>query len=249
MDIGLAGKVVAITGGCGGLGQAFARRFADEGARIALIDIAIPDGACGAIGAAPQDCIAIECDQARDEDVTAAAEAILEKFGRCDILINNAGFFPIIPFEDLSLETWRRTFAINVDSMFTFSQILSRSMAANGWGRIINISSIQVWSKAVIGPHYTGSKGAVIGLTRSLADALGPKGITVNSIAPGIIASDAVKASTVSHDLEIAARQRQAVPRIGQPDDLAGLAIFLCSDAASFISAQTIAVDGGINRR
>lgn len=249
METGLAGKVVAITGGCGGLGSAFARRFVAEGARVALIDITIPDDACERISATPDNCATIQCDLSRDDQVEAAARAVLDRFGRCDILINNAGYFPVIPFEELSLENWRRTFAINVDSMFILSQILSGSMAEHGWGRIINISSIQFWSRSVIGPHYTGSKGAVIGLTRSLADALGPKGITVNSIAPGIIATDAVKASVVSPDLELAARQRQAIPRIGQPDDLAGLAVFLASEAASFISAQTIAVDGGINRR
>lgn len=249
MESGLTGKVVAITGGCGGLGTAFARRFAAEGAKIALLDIAIPEDACARALCSDDNCIAIQCDLSNDDQVIAAAQAVLDRFGRCDILINNAGYFPVIPFEDLSIERWRHTFAINVDSMFTLSQIFSKSMADNGWGRIINISSIQFWSRAVIGPHYTGSKGAVIGLTRALADALGSKGITVNSIAPGIIATDAVKASVVSSDLEVAARQRQAVPRIGQPDDLAGLAVFLASDAASFISAQTIAVDGGINRR
>lgn len=249
MKFGLEGKVVVVTGGCGGLGAAFARHFAEAGADVALLDLNVVEDAAGPIRDLGRRCELVRCDLSDGTQVASAAATVLDKLGRCDVLVNNAAIFPILQPQEITNDIWRRTYAVNVDAPWLLSRAFAPGMIERGWGRIINIASIQFWTKMAIGAHYTSSKGAVIGLTRALADELGPHGITVNAIAPGVIATDAVKRSAVAGQLEVAAKERQAVKRIGVPNDLSGLAVFLASDQASFISAQTIAVDGGITRR
>jgi len=249
MEMGLKEKVVVVTGGCSGLGNAFARRFAEEGADVVLLDLNANEDAAKPIRDMGRECMVVRCDLADPAQIATASAAVLDRFGHCDILVNNAAVFPILSFDKMTAEEWRHTYAVNVDAIFLLCRAFAPGMIERGWGRIINIASIQFWTKMAMGPHYTSSKGAVIGLTRALADELGPHGITVNAIAPGIIATEAVKASAVAGQFEVAATTRQVVKRIGVPEDLSGLAAFLASDLASFISAQTIAVDGGITRR
>ena len=248
MDCRFDGKVAVITGSGRGLGRAFAERFARSGADIVLTDINIPDEAVQAIEALDRQCLAVTCDVSKDDDVNRLAEKTRERFGRCDILVNNAAVFPVLTFAEMSFAQWERAYEVNIHGMFRTCKAFTQGMIDRQWGRIINIASIQFWTKTMCGPHYTSSKGAVIGLTRALSDELGPHGITVNAIAPGAIGTDTVRASLLGPQLEIAAQQRQSIRRVGMPDDLAGPAAFLASDYASFINGQTIVVDGGIFR-
>jgi NAD(P)-dependent dehydrogenase (short-subunit alcohol dehydrogenase family) len=243
----LRGKVCVVTGGARGIGRAFAEHFAEAGVKVAILDLSIPEGLPEAIAKRGAQCIAVLCDVADPAQVEAARAAVDAQIGECDILINNAATFPVISFEEISFEQWKRAFDVNIHGMFLMCKAFTSGMRRRQWGRIINIASIQFWTKTLCGPHYSSSKGAVIGLTRALADELGPHGITVNALAPGAIGTENVLASALGPSIQIAPT-RQAIKRMGAPEDLAGAAGFLASEQASFVTGQTIIVDGGIFR-
>jgi NAD(P)-dependent dehydrogenase (short-subunit alcohol dehydrogenase family) len=242
----LRGKVCVVTGGARGIGRAFAERFAEAGAKVAILDLSIPEGVSEAIGKRGTQCIAVPCDVADPAQVEAARAAVEAQIGECDVLINNAATFPVISFDEISFQQWKRAFDVNIHGVFLMCKAFTAGMRRGQWGRIINIASIQFWTKTLCGPHYSSSKGAVIGLTRALADELGPHGITVNALAPGAIGTENALAALGSN-IQIAPT-RQAIKRMGAPEDLAGAAVFLASEHASFITGQTIIVDGGIFR-
>lgn len=247
MNCDLQGKVCVVTGGARGIGRAFAGRFAEAGARVAVLDLSIPDGLTDAIGRHGGRCIGVQCDVSDPAQVEAARAAVNDQIGECDIMINNAATFPVISFEEISFQQWKRAFDVNIHGVFLMCKAFTHGMKRRQWGRIINIASIQFWTKTLCGPHYSSSKGAVIGLTRALADEFGQYSITVNALAPGAIGTENALASPLGPSIQVAA-SRQAIRRMGEPEDLAGAAVFLASDHASFITAQTIIVDGGIFR-
>lgn len=242
------GKVAVVTGGAAGIGQAIAMRFAQEGADIAVADIGPTGDTEGAVKAAGRRFLSMKCDTSRPAEVQAFADEVHSSFGRCDILVNNVGIYPLTPFEDLDFEQWKRTFEINVDSQFLMSKAFVPGMKKNGWGRIISMTSTVFWLKIDAYTHYISTKAANIGFTRALASELGPHGITVNAIAPSLVRTATTEASPLAGMFEALPQMLQAIPRLQVPSDLTGAAAFLASDDAAFMTGQTLAVDGGMVR-
>jgi len=244
-------KVAVITGAANGIGQAFAQRLAQDGAHVAIADIAPADATVRLVEQADRDALAGTCDVTSPEAVTALADAVAQRFGRCDILVNCAGIFPQQAFDDMTFADWRRVLSINLDSAFLLSSAFVPGMKRRGWGRIVNLASSTLGSVVTGFVHYVASKGGIVGFTRALASELGPHGITVNAISPGLTRTPGTlarkpRAGLASMDEEFAAvATMQAIKRGEVPDDLVGTMSFLTSDDAAFITGQTLNVDGG----
>ena len=251
MGKGHKDKVAVITGGANGIGQAFAKRLAEDGVHIGIADIADGAQTVKLVEAAGRQALACQCDVTSPDSVAAMASAVQQKFGRCDILINCAGIFPQRAFDDMTYEDWRRVLTINLDSAFLVSKQFVPSMKQRQWGRIVNMASSTLGSVVSGFVHYMSSKAGCVGFTRALASELGPYGITVNAISPGLTRSPGTLArkprpgvSSMEEEFQIAANA-QAIKRGAVPDDLVGTVSYLTSDDAAFITGQTLNVDGG----
>jgi NAD(P)-dependent dehydrogenase (short-subunit alcohol dehydrogenase family) len=245
-------RVAVVTGGARGLGQACALRLAERGYDLAIVDLIDPIDAADAVRATGRRALAIQCDVAVPDDVARAVAAVEEEFGRCDVLVNNAGIFPRQTFDDLDLELWRRVLDVNLTAAFLFSKAVVPGMTDRGFGRIINISSNTVGLPVEGMTHYITSKAAVIGFTRALASEIGRHGITVNSVAPGLTPTEGLLANqptaAVGEQLLEQMVTRQPVKRATRPTDIADAVVWFASDEAGFVSAQTLVVDGGLVR-
>lgn len=244
-------KVAVITGASNGLGQAFAKRLAEDGVHIAIADIAPGDATAKMVEAAGRQALVCKCDVASPDSVAAMAAEVQKKFGRCDILINSAGIFPQMGFDQMKFEDWRRVLSINLDSVFLCTQAFVPGMMQRKWGRIVNMSSSTVGSVTTGFVHYVSSKSGIVGFTRALSGELGPHGITVNAIAPSLTRTPGAMArkpragiSSIDEEFELIA-QSQSIKRVEVPDDLIGTASYLTSDDAAFVTGQTINVNGG----
>ncbi len=240
----LAGRVALVTGAASGIGRAIALRFAQEGAMISVVDINL-DGAKNVvreIKALKGKAIAIKCDVSKEKQVEQAVEKTQEQLGNVGILVNNAGCAGGCFISDLSTEEWRMMFGVHCDGMFFFSRAVIKCMERGD--RIISMSSMDGIQGQVFSSHYAAAKAAVIGFTTSLSLELAPRGITVNAIAPGVIRTSMgemlVEVAPSNFTNEIPAL------RWGKPEDIAETALFLASPGASYITGQTILVDGGI---
>jgi NAD(P)-dependent dehydrogenase (short-subunit alcohol dehydrogenase family) len=244
----LAGKTVLYTGAAGGLGLETTLHLLETGARVIAIDN--DDAKIAALRAAAAekrlDGLAIhKLDLSDLEGLRRALQAIAEDIGGFDIVINNAAIYPSKKFEDYTLAEMQRVQTINVDAGIVCVQVALPFMKAKGWGRIINMSSITRsggWSDLT---PYVQSKAAVVGLARAWAREFGTYGITVNAIAPGAFPTDAEKIHPDLVAYEKRILDSQAIKRRGNSNDIANALMFLASDAASFITGQTINVDGG----
>jgi len=241
----LNGKTAVITGGASGIGQAFARRLAADGANIAIADIKASDETRDAVETEGVRCISKICDVTSPDDVAAFKAAVKKVFGGADILVNNVGIYPIIPFAELTFDQWKAIHAVNVDSLFLFSQAFVPFMKDRGFGRIINMTSTVNWLMIENYVHYITTKAACIGFTRGLANDLGKHGITVNAIAPSLVRNDTTEASPLAEMFD-AITTMQAIPQLQTPEDLVGTLSFLVSEDAAFITGQTLIVDGGM---
>jgi NAD(P)-dependent dehydrogenase (short-subunit alcohol dehydrogenase family) len=243
---GAAGRVAVVTGAARGIGQAIALRLAEAGHALALGDVRPADETADAIGKAGGEAFCVGCDLGSAAGVDVLVREVSGRFGRCDVLVNCAGLMLFQPFAEVTLDTWRRIQAVNVEAAFQLCAAFVPGMAERGFGRIVNVASNTVWKPPGAGfVPYIASKGAIVGFTRALATELGASGITVNAIAPGLTRSPgAEEGNTEEHFDEV--RMAQAVPRSLQPGDMAGAVAFLASDDAAMISGQTLRIDGGL---
>ena len=234
-------KTVLITGGSRGIGRAMVELFASRGYSVAFTYLKSEEQAkslAEATGA-----IAIKADSASEADVISAVQAVRERFGDVDCLINNAGVSSFSLFTDLTLEDWNRHLAINLTGSFLYSKAVIPGMVAKKSGRIINVSSMWGITGSSCEVHYSTAKAGLIGMTKALAKELGPSGITVNAIAPGLIETDMNK--SLSEDDIKAIEDETPLMRIGYPEEVAKVALFLAEDGASFITGEVMNVSGG----
>jgi NAD(P)-dependent dehydrogenase (short-subunit alcohol dehydrogenase family) len=241
------GKVVIVTGAAGGLGRAFAQGFASAGASLVVadIDMAGVDETAALISATGARAVAVKVDVTSKESTDALAQAALDAFGRIDVLINNAAIYATLtrkPFTEIDPAEWDRVMNVNVKGAWLCSASVFPKMSHPG-GRIVNIASATVYSGSPLWMHYVASKAAVIGMTRVMAREVGGDGVTVNAIAPGFTLTEA--SLSLIEDAETYGVERGAIKRSSQPDDIVGTALFLASDNASYITGQTLVVDGG----
>src|SRR5262245_40616532 len=220
MGKGHKDKVAVITGAANGIGQAFAKRLAEDGVHVAIADIAPGDATVKLVEAAGRQALACKCDVTSPDSVKATAAEVQKTFGHCDILINCAGVFPQKAFDDMTFEDWRRVLSINLDSAFLMSAAFVPGMKQRKWGRIVNMASATLGSVPTGFVHYVSSKAGLVGFVRALAGELGPHGITVNAIAPSLTRSPGTlarkpRAGMANMDEEFAiVAQTQAIKRV-----------------------------------
>jgi len=245
----LDGKVAIVTGGSRGLGFWMAEALAEAGANVVLCARKLEpcEEAARAIREIGVRSLAVGCDVTDPDAVKTLVEKAVSEFGRVDILINNAGFIWEEPPEKVSLETWNKTLAINATGTFLCSQEAGKQMIKQGWGKIINIASIS--GLASVDPElsntvpYSAAKGAIVALTRDLARKWCQYNITVNAIAPGYFATKMSKYLAEHRQPQLMSAIR--MKRLGTKDEIKGVAVFLASAAANYITGQILAVDGG----
>jgi len=242
----LQGRTALVTGGATGIGQAIAIALANAGADVIITANLQPEtDTRNAVEAAGRRFFAIRADLRDAGAVDGLARRVLDDIGPVDILVNNAGIIRREAADQFADADWRDVTAVNLDAVWKLSQHFGRFMLEAGRGRIINIASLLSFQGGVRVPAYAASKHAVLGLTRALANEWTARGVTVNAIAPGYIETD--NTAPLRADAE---RNRQILERIpagrwGSPKDIGGTAVFLASDAASYVSGQILAVDGG----
>ena len=243
--LNLKDKVVIITGAAGGLGKAFALAFANEGAKVAVCDKNIK-GATETAQEIGNDAIAIEVDVANEASTQAMAQVVADKFGKIDVLVNNAAIYATIqrkPFFEISEAEWDLVMNVNLKGVWMVSKAVFPFMKAANAGKIINISSATVMSGSPQWSHYVASKGGVIGFTRSMAKEVGDFNINVNAIAPGFTLTDA--SLSLIENAQKYGVDRGAIKRPSSAEDIVGTALYLASSASDFVTGQTIVVDGG----
>jgi len=244
----LKDRVAIVTGGSRGLGQEMAEGLAEAGASLMLCArrdewLTPTVDAFRARGFTVEGML---CDVSKAADVQSVVDKTVSRFGKVDVLINNAGVTWAAEPEDLPLEKWQKVVDINLTGAFLFAQAAGRDMLKRKWGRIINIASIAGMHASVNGPHYApyaATKAGLIGLTKELAVSWARKGIRVNAIAPGFFHSRLADGAIAMN--EAAIKASSPIPRVGDAGELKGVAVFLAADASNYITGQTIVVDGG----
>ena len=243
----LADKVILLTGGAQGIGLACARRFVAEGARVAIVDRDAVRGEAVAAELGAERALFMAGDVTERETVTRALAGTVERFGAIDVLLNNAGIPHAADFLDLTEADFDRVLAVNLKSYFLFGQAVARWMVAAGRpGSILHMSSVNAVLAIANQVPYCVSKGGVAQLTRVMAVSLAPRGIRVNAIGPGTIATElARKAVLGSPEAERTLLSRTPMGRLGEPEEVAQVAVFLASDESSYLTGQTLYPDGG----
>lgn len=239
------GKVAVVTGAGAGLGAVYAMRLAELGHDVAICDLSAPDATVEALRATGRRAFGAVADASRPEDVRRFADGVHAALGPVEILVNNVGISPFTPFEEITLEEWRRVMTVNLDSLFLCTRAFLDDMKAAQWGRIVNVTSLMAWdahSRDVV--HYVTSKLGVLGFTRSLASEVGVHGITVNAICPGIIRTPVLDERLPAERWE-RYLDRQAIKQIAEPEDLLAALTMLVSEESGFITAVNVPVHGG----
>jgi len=245
MSGSLEGRVAIVTGAARGIGNAIARGLAAEGARIVVADLNRAEEAAAEFEAG----IGLTVDVADEAQVERMVRDVVQRCGRIDILVNNAGLYASLqmrPFTEIPVEEWRHVMDVNVLSMFLATRAVVPHMREQGGGRIVNISSGTPFRGVPFLLHYVTSKGAIVALTRALAKELGRDDVLVNCVAPGFTMSDGVREHPevidALREVSVSARTLQ---RDQEPEDVVGAVVFLCGPGATFVTGQTIVIDGG----
>lgn len=246
IDRPLTGRTALVTGGAKGIGRACCLRLAQAGANVAINYLASDEQAretAELVGQAGVKTHLVCADVASPEQVTAMVGEVVDALGPVDLLVNNAGVFHFLPHEETSLEIWRKTLDVNLTGAYLVTWAVKSSMIDRGFGRIVNIASIAGLRPRPMSIAYAASKAGLIGLTKSLAEALAPHNIRVNAVAPGLIDTEIL--SDVSRERIDAIVQSTPLGRIGSGVDVADAVLFLLSEQSSFITGQTLVVCGG----
>lgn len=245
----ISNRVAVVTGGAAGIGAAISEKLALAGARVAIWDIRIKDAQAlaASIEKAGGKAIACQVDVSDRAQIQAALAQVREQLGAVGILVNNAGVSPEQDFVDISEQDWDRVFDINLKGTFFCTQEMIGDMMDARWGRIINISSSSAQSGARRMVHYAATKGGVIAFTKSLAQEMGPFGITVNNVPPSTVLTEGLKAVEDRLEGGIEGYVKRTIPvnRVGQPEDIANAVAFLASEESGYITGLTLSVNGG----
>ncbi len=240
-------RVALVTGGSRGIGRAVAQLLATQGHRVAVNYAAnevAADAAVGAIAAAGGNAIAVQADVGDPDSVTAMFAMVGERLGSVEILVNNAGITRDALVLRMGVDAWDEVIETNLRSVYLVSKAALRGMLRARWGRIVSISSVSGVAGNPGQANYAASKAGIIGFTKSVAREVGSRGITVNAVAPGFIETDMTDA--LGDEITTAARERIALGRLGQPEEVAAAVGYLASDDASYVTGHTLVVDGGI---
>lgn len=237
----LENKVAIITGGAAGIGAATAKKFVAEGAQVVIWDM---NAERGEQFARELNITFDKVNTAIYEEIEVAAKKVFEKFGRIDILVNNAGITRDSTLKKMTPELWQQVIDVNLTGVFYCTKVVSEYMLQNGWGRILNASSVVALYGNFGQTNYTATKSGLIGMTKTLGRELGRKGITVNCVAPGFIATEMVAA--MPENVIDAMKAKVPVGRLGEPSEIASAYAFLASEEAAYINGTVLSVDGGM---
>ena len=246
----LKGKVAIITGARRGMGRTHALTLAKAGAKVVVADISLEDcqKVVDEIKKAKGEAMAVKCDVTKKEDIDNMVKAAVGKWGKVDILVNNAGICQFKPFLELTEEEWNRTININLRGYFLCAQACAKEMAKQKSGVIVNVASVAM-GQVGIGfqnlAHYCASKGGIVAMTEALALELAPYNIRVNAISPGMIETPMI--DPIKSDPKVMAATLAQVPmhRVGKPEEVSNLVLFLASDESSYVTGSTVVIDGG----
>ncbi|PID23151.1 3-oxoacyl-ACP reductase FabG [Sporosarcina sp. P3] len=240
----LVGKIAVVTGAAQGIGEKIAARLLDDGATVVILDVNFEklERTASVLGDSGENVYPMKCNVADSEDVSKTFSAIYGKFGKVDILINNAGITRDSFFHKMTPEQWHSVLDVNLNSMFYTCQAVIPHMRTQQYGKIVNVSSSSSWGNLGQG-NYSASKAGVLGLTRTLAKENGSKQITVNAVAPGQINTDMTK--DLPDDVKKMATMLTPAGRMGDPAEVASVVAFLASDDSSFVNGECISVSGG----
>ena len=243
----LEGRVALVTGAGGGLGAGICSALASAGAVVAAVDVARDkaERVAGDLSRTGARCVALETDVSDRSSVLETAERVAEEIGGVDILINNAAVYPRRAWTEIQEEEWDRVMAVNLKGYFLCARAAYPYMKSKGRGNIVNVASITFFIGWTLLMDYVASKGGIVGFTRTLAREIGPDNINVNAIAPGAFPTDAEKIHPDQEGYNRWVLEQQSIKRRGTPGDVGNLVTFLASDASSFITGQTIEIDGG----
>jgi NAD(P)-dependent dehydrogenase (short-subunit alcohol dehydrogenase family) len=245
----LDGFVTIVTGGAQGIGAAYARGYAAEGAKVVVADILDPEPIVAELKAAGADAIGLKCDVTDDAQIQSLLAATLESYGKIDVLMNNAALFGGLKrqrFEDIEQDVFDAVLRINIRGVWQMTKAVMPVMRKQQYGKIINIASGTVFKGTPMQLHYVTSKGAIIAMTRAVAREVGEDNICVNAIAPGLTESEAVlEGGEFSEEHFSANIGGRCIKRAETPEDLVGTAVFLASHDSDFITGQVLCVDGG----
>lgn len=245
----LAGRVALVTGGSSGIGRAMASALGQAGAQVVVMargHEALDDTVAELRGLGVE-AAAVSADLSRREEVLGAAGRAADVFGEPDIVVTAAAINYRPPMEELTLEDWDATIALNLTAPFLLGQRFGPRMAGRGWGRIVHVASQQAVRAYLNSGAYGASKGGVTALTRSQAEAWSARGVCVNAVAPGVVRTPLTAPVFADPEKAAAMAVRTMIGRNGEPEDYAGIAVFLASDAAAYVTGQTIFVDGGFS--